>query len=478
MDFKQTFTPQKYLILVLGGIFNLAASSLCFAISAEETKTLEKDYQVISNQIYTTLSQNLSECQSKIKSIKQLNNQLQKLEKQNQNIIGNCLIKNNLTLIKKNIDNKNIFPVFRFLLDNNNLLVANKLFIQAKNEGDKSLLSNISFIYARYYVKRKKWEKVLHYTEGTYNDLTADNANLARLFSGIAMQKVKQHRKAVTIYSKIPKHSKYYPAAKLNIATAYIRQDWWTDAHIKINEILNDKSNNNKIKADREMINRLYLVLGYSLLNKEFYRDSREAFRNIEINSAYFNKALLGIVLTATNQEDYIGALNSTNILKAKKTIDLSVDESHLLLPYIYEKLNQNMTASASYSDAQKYYQKRIKYITELKYLNEKKISAQELLSNKGNLTIKNNIIDFSNHLPVGFLENSAQIEKLSKHIPQVNNSNLTNNFSKLKEKHNKVLFETFNIVFEQRLTYLKSYMNQSRFGLARLFDNSNTASN
>lgn len=476
MDFKRTLTLYKYLILTLGVILSLAINPLCFAISAEETKTLEKDYQAVSNQIYVLLAKNLSDCQSQINSIKALNNQLQNISRQNKNVIGQCLIRNNLSLIKKNIDTKYVFPIFRFLLNNNNILVANKLYIQAKSEADKSLISNLSFMYARYYLKRKKWKKVLQYTEDTYTDLSDDDANLARLFTGIAMQKTKQHRKAVSIYSKIPEQSKYYPAARLNMATAYIRQDWWTDAHIKINEILSSKKN--KTKVDREMINRLYLVLGYSLLNKEFYRDSREAFRNVELNSQYFNKALLGVVLTATNQEDYIGALNAINILKSKKTIDLSVDESYLLLPYIYEKLNKSTTASASYSDAQKYYQERIKNISLLKNNLQINFSAEEILENKNQIKIKNNIINFSNHIPIVFLENNTRIIELSSYINQYNNISLKNDFLKLNNRYKKSLSKAFSELLEKRLTYLNSYMNQSRFGLARLFDSSNTASN
>ncbi len=473
MDFKRTFTSSKTLILVPGLVLNLICNPVWAAISNTEIQVLENDYQNISNKLYTSLTRNISECRSRTRSLKRLNIQLEKLSKQNKNVIGICLIQNHLPLIQENIDNKEIFSIFQFLLDNNNLQLANKLFIKAKNEGEKSLVSNISFIYARYYLKRKKWKKVLQYTEGTYNDLIADDANLARLFTGIALQKTKKHRKAVKQYSKIPINSKYYPAARLNIATAYIRQDWWTDAHIKINEILNSK----KINTQSEMINRLYLVLGYSLLRKEFYRDSRDAFRNIEIDSIYFNKALLGIVLTATNQEDYISALNAINILKSRNTYDLSVDESHLLLPYIYEKLNQNMTASASYIDAQTYYGERIKNITSIK--NEKlyEINAKDILNNN-QLEIDNNIVDISTHFPVSFLENSTRLDEFSKYISQINNVRLINNYQVLKKKHHKLLLKIVNVIFDKRLTYLKSYMNQSRYGLARLFDNSNTAQN
>lgn len=276
----------------------------------------------------------------------------------------------------------------------------------------------------------------------------------------------------MTVYSQIAKTSKYYPIARLNIATAYIRQDWWTDAHIEINNILNHK----EIKTNKEMVNRLYLVLGYSLLRKEFYRDSREAFRNIEIDSKYFNKALLGISLTATNQEDYIGALNAINILKEKQSFDLSVDESHLLLPYIYEKLEQNLTASASYTDAQSYYQSRINNINTIK--NKTDISAEKILRNNSQLVIENNVIDFSKHFPISFLENTARLNKLSKFKSNIKNKKIISQLNIIKDKHHQLLTKIVSVIFDNRLTYLNSYMNQARFGLARLFDNSNTASN
>ncbi|GMR15837.1 MAG: hypothetical protein BMS9Abin31_0131 [Gammaproteobacteria bacterium] len=470
MDFKHIYTPLKCHKFLLACLINLAISSSSFAISNTEIKILEKDFQQVTNQFYSSLAKNLHECRSRFHSLKSLNSQLNILAKENKDVIGICLIQSHMPLIEENIDSKEVFPVFQFLLNNNNLLIANRLYAKAKSDGDQSLLSNISFIYARYYLKRKKWKKVLKYIKGSYNNLTAEDGNLARLFRGIALQKIKKHRTAVKIYSKIPQQSKYYPAARLNIATAYIRQDWWTDAHTKINEILTSK----KIKTNSEMINRLYLVLGYSLLRKEFYRDSREAFRNIEIDSIYFNKALLGIALTATNQEDYISALNAINILKSKKTFDLSVDESHLLLPYTYEKLKQNMTASASYTDAQKYYQQRIKNITSIKNKKQYNVNAEDILNNNNYLNVDNNIINFSNHYPVSFLENSSQLNMLSKYTGYIKNKKLLNQYNSLKTKHNNSLSIMISDIFDERLTYLNSYMNQSKFGLARLFDNSN----
>ncbi|MFK5914020.1 MAG: hypothetical protein QM484_06570 [Woeseiaceae bacterium] len=449
-------------------VFNLLATHAYSAQTPLNVTALNRDYQKLSTEIYSELSKNLRQCRNRTKSLKHLNKQIIKLASQKKGVIGVCLIHNHLPLILNNLDSKEIFPIFQYLLDRNNISGANKIYSLASLESDQSFISNLSFIYAQYFMKRNDWKKVLQYTEGTYNDLTKENANLARLYTGIALQKLKQHRKAVKIYLKIPHSSMHYPAARLNIATAYIRQDWWTDAHIEINKVIKDKS----INTDNEMINRLYLVLGYSLLRKEFHRDSREAFRNIKIDSIYFNKALLGIALTAANQEDFIGALNAVNILKSKEIIDLAVDESYLLQPYIYEKLQQNLTASASYTEAQTYYKNRIDTISEFKKHND--ISALSILTNKNFLEIKNNIFSLPTNFSADILNNNISLIDLSKYIENINNEALIKKFKVLLKNYGIALKQHVNSVFDKRITYLERHISQSRYGLARLFDHSN----
>ena len=473
MDFGhiRLFLPSLFAtaLLTLG-----SAPGPANATSKIDLNALETQFQLVSDDLYSALSKTLRQCQHRTKSLKRLLLQLEKLKKNDKNIIGNCLIQYNFPLLKAEIDSKDIFPVFEYLLENNNLLFANKLYLIAQDEGDSSLLSNISFIYARYYLKRKQWEKVIQHVKGTFSNLSSEDANLALLINGLALQKIKQHREAVKIYLKISKKSKYYPATRLNIATAYIRQDWWTDAHIKIDEILRNK----KASVSDEMINRLYLVLGYSLLRKEFYRDSREAFRNVELNSQYTNKALLGVALTATNQEDFVGALNAINILKSKKTYDLSVDESHLLLPYLYEKLSQNLTASASYTDALNYYESRINNLNSLKNEAIISITAKQILENKNQIKLNKNSINFSDYYPVSFLENTKTVNNFNNYIVHIKNKKLKSQYSSVKNTFNKTLDSMIIKIINKRVKYLTSYMNQSRFGLARLFDKNNMGSN
>ena len=435
---------------------------------------LEKDYQQLAKRFYVALSKSDSECLKQQPSFAKLIQKVKELEKLNQHTAAMCVLQKHENLLKKNIDNRNIFYVFNYLLKNNFLSLANALHSHAKDEGDKSLLSNIAFIYSRYYARNNDWDKVLTLTKGIYSDLSFEDANLARLHHGIALQKNRKHRLAAKIYLAIPQNSQYYSTARLNIATAYIRQDWWTDAHIKINEIINSKNS----KADAEDINRLYLVLGYSYLRKEYYRDAREAFRNIEVNSQYFNKALLGIALTATNQQDFIGALNAINILRKKEHIDLSIDESHLLLPYLYEKLQQNMTASASYTDALKYYQSRATEISKLKNIIPASFYSNVILKTHKQFIVENTVFDTANQLSYAFIENMHRISAFHAQAVTMNNTHIVTDIKNISQKYQQLLLNKVNSIYDTRLDYLDRYLNQARFGMARLFDNSSSATN
>lgn len=433
--------------------------------------TLEKAYQDLSSRIYTSLSQTWHDCKRTFRSLKDLNNAIENNRKYDNIALSHCQIQYNLKLIRDNIDDKELFSIFSFLLKHNNKRLADKIYRIARDDTDKPFVSNLSYQYARYFLNKKDWSRVKQYLVDTFNDLSKRDRDFALIMNGIALQKLKDHRKAVLSYKKISESSDFYPIAKLNIAIAYIRQDWWTDAHNEIQDVIY----RNKNKVSDEMTNRLYLVLGYSLLRKEFYRDSREAFRNIQLKSMYTNKALLGIALTATNQEDFIGGLNAIKILKKEKAKDLSADESYLLLPYLYEKLGQHLTASASYTDALQYYEARIK---EMEGVENQlaSIKAKDILARNNNIHIGNNQLSYSDHYPVSYLENARSINQLYSYANIISDKKLKNQLIQLKGKYDELLLKQLKNLSAKRKNHLTSYMNQSRFGLARLYDK-NTAS-
>jgi len=457
------FTINSFVLLGLCFFFQPQVQAKPNKIN-HEIMQLEDEFKTLSSAFYQDSSSYSADSLQEITSIEILLKDVNKLKNANQPIAAIQLIYYNIDTLKDNADTKDIFEFMQLLLDQNEWNLANTLFRAIKNDGDKSLLATVQFIFAKYHAQRNEWKQVNKLLKGITTELSEENAAYANLLNGTALQRLKKHRKALVYYNKIKPTSQYFRYAQLNSAIANIRQGWWTDAQIKIKTLL---KNSNKENQD-ELTNRLYLVLGYALLQREYYRDARDAFRNIGLNSQYTNRALLGIGLTATSQGDFIGGLNALTILKDKKTYDLSVDESYLLVPYVYEKLQQEMTVTTSYSEAMNYYQQRIELLDDItvQHLN---FSKTKYIKKTMSLVIEKNSFDYGSKYPKSFIENYQHIIDFKAYT---SNSKIKRKTQKLISKYDSTYQKIIADLADKRKESLKSYLNQSRYGLARLYDN------
>jgi hypothetical protein len=450
----------------------LLAFFFCPSISADNnliTKQiglLEENFKNLSSEFYQQASAHTDERLKTISDINQLHEEVNRLIDNQHTITAIQLLYLNINTLKNNIEDKAIFEFTELLLKNNEWHLANTLLKSMQDEGDKSLLATMQFSFAKYHAERHQWPQVNTLLDGMITELSLENAAYANLLHSSALQHLKKHRLAITGYNKVPASSPYYAYAQLNIAIADIRQGWWTDAQTTINDLI---SNTDKDNSD-ELMNRIYLVLGYALLQKEYYREARDAFRHIGLDSRYTSSALLGIGLTATSQGDFVGGLNALSSLKDKKSFDLSVDESYLLIPYIYENLQQELTASASYTEAMTYFQQRIKSLEDM---SKRKIdiSTVKYDDKTENVIIENNSLDYGRHYPVSIIDN---YRILKQYLTLTNDIKIKFEIEALITKHDS-LFQLMVVeLLKQRISFLKSYLNQSRYGLARLYDNSN----
>lgn len=433
-----------------------------------DIKKLDKLFILASDKIHKKLLSKIKSKSISDNDISLLYKKIKTLNENGQYFLAITEIYKNELVIKNNIDNESIYYFIKILLKHNRWIISSRLLNHINKEGDKSLSSNVKYIFAKYHFKRREWIKTLNILSGIYSDLGINEGHYALILSGIALQKLKKHRKALKYYDQVPITSRFYNYAQLNKATVYIKQGWWTDAHIIINKLLAIDIKN--VTHQSEFINRLYLVLGYSYLQQEYFRESRNAFRNIQKSSQYTTRALLGISLAAANQGDNIGALNILNILQEDKANSLATEESYLLLPYIYERLGQYKTASASYSIALTYYQNRIFEVNNI-IESTKKMSPGILLE-------KNNVSDTSVYNIYITKDKSTTLSNLNELL------NLQSNISnkKLKKEIDKIIEQYINLISnqtigeqEKTLGNLKSYLNQSQYGIARLYDNSRT---
>ena len=372
------------------------------------------------------------------------------------------LLASHLDYLAQSAEHPAIVPLTEFLLEHNQSRLVEQIYRLVEDAGDDTNQAYIDYHLARYFSRLNQWQAVIDRLENSFSYLSGDDSDYATLLRGGALQYLRKHRLAMESYARIPADSKYFIHAQLNTAIASIRQGWVTEARLTLKNILPVAKS-----GDPEMANRIYLVLGYALLNKEYYRDARDAFRQITRDSRYTNKALLGIALTAISQGDYVGGLNMLNRLKAAPRRDLSADEAYLLLPHVYQRLNQNNSVAASFQEAIDYYQTRLLELNRVRRAATR-YEEIELEAHSGDILLGEIRLPFSQHYPFYLLVNRNHLFYLkSRNNPRSINAAV----DRLLPDYDAVLKRVLGDIFEKRKKLYTSYLNQSRYGLARHYD-------
>jgi tetratricopeptide (TPR) repeat protein len=344
-------------------------------------------------------------------------------------------------------------PIIRLALQLYCHTQVEQLLAEAQRQANSSAEARLAFELARFYAANEHWLRVskLLSDDSIFDQLTKTDRSEALVLLGSALQKQKKHRETIRIYGKVNAGSEHFRLAQLNLAAAYIRQDWWTDAHTAINSAL--KENTGKRDA---LDYRLFTMLGYSQIQFGFYRDARESFRNVAIASQYFQRALLGLGVAALHQQDFIGALNAFDKLRALPQQDISTAEAYLLSAFTLRQLEQFDAATSRYQEAIDYYQKlsadinaQINSTTPIAlHFLRPEHSADKLLRNN---TRKKTLLAALSQASPGAQEAAAI-------------ANLQTKLSSETSQH------AGNLLREEK-TVIDSYLSQSQFGLASLYD-------
>ena len=324
---------------------------------------LKEKLQLLNNEFYT-LSTNIYQmgrrnsylkCRD-INNIDELSQSIKALSPQ-KFIAINCIV-NNLKILHENIDDESVSDIAWFLYKNGAPKIADALLDYSIAEFSNVTASKIQFHQAKNHFIQGNWGKVIVGLKKTDIDqsLNQQEADYAYFMIAVALQNIRQHRDAIKVYSSISETSQYYNFAQINIAVANILQGWWTDAQLILKEIIKKETKN----KNYELVDRMNLILGFSQLQNEFYRDARKTFRFVGIDSPYVNRAMQGIGIAALHQKDFSSALNAFNLLTEQKNIDSYVIQAYLLVPFAHERLGQKRLAEAKYTQAALYYRQKI----------------------------------------------------------------------------------------------------------------------
>lgn len=459
--------PAYTCLIFLCAIFVLCHTSLFISVAqAQPTSTIKATQQTINphqehkkildayasltDTIYTQLATSKNQ-EKKYKTIKSLRTDISHHINDKNDNKALTLIYRNFSLITDDIYDESVPFFYSILISHYLYPKANQLKELAKEQGNFELLDIIYFHEAKHFANEQDWHKTIESLSNIENKtaLTLDQQEYSTLLFGVALQHTKKHREALLIFDKIDKKSSYYKHAQLNKAIAYIRQDWWTDAQLAIKQAHNTHTTKNTID---EFANRLHLVLGYSQLKNEFYRDARKTFRKVNISSQYTTRALIGIGLSALSQNDHPGALNAFTRIKANKENNLAQYESYLLTAYTYFQAGNIPLARINYNEAILFYHNLIATLN-------------------ANPTIMNKIFDKK------VSDRLSSIKTIEKTLMTLSTKNISKALKAQSKKilensqtlHNDIYNRQKNLI----VNHINSYISQCEFGLATLYDKS-----
>ncbi|MFL0799658.1 MAG: hypothetical protein K6L80_04345 [Agarilytica sp.] len=441
-------------------IVSAIALLISLSLTSQATTNSEKEFEALQNEVAVLSHLYYQEAAKELKgtfyikpSIKALKSTVINLVKNNQHALANAVILANFPLIKKHIDSREM-PIFLGqLLEHNIWKSANNLAQHGLENGRYFSQSKIHYLLAEYYFSQNHIDKTIEHLTSIESSkpLSKNERDYATLLFGISLQKKKKHREALKIYEKIVPESEYYGHSRLNIATAHIRQGWWTDAQIAIEEALQQKTP----ESQKEINNRLLLILGYSQLQHEFYRNARKTFRRVSLDSKYMNRALHGIGLCALSQKDFLGAINAFGHLQTIENTELPTLESYLLVPYTYNRMDNLDQAAAGYSEAIAFYQ-----------IKTRELNAQiDAIRENLEAPIKEDMLAL---LPE--IENQTH-QMLNELDTEQSHRATQKKIRALQSKLNRHLAIKVIGALQIKAENLKSYLSQSQYGLAKLYD-------
>lgn len=374
-------------------------------------------------------------------------------------------VRRNLAVVCANYTSNAFKTVMTALYQFNETATLRELSDCIKSEADPPAVADNYFQLAQYYYARKQWPGVLAALANVNRkDLPIRDAHYADLLQGYALQEQKKHRDAVKIYRLIPPSSPYYAHAQLNEGLGYLRQGWWSEAYDEFNQAIAHAQDDQLA----EFKHRVLVVLGFSQLYHEFYRDARATLRQVSLDSRYTNRALMGLGLAAAYQQDYGGALNAFNRLRGEPTQDLSVDEAYLLVPNTYEELGDDARAANTYREAVAYYQQRIAALAaaRVELSSRRDVDAPTLLATLD--AQAEQLYGAKNLIPLYIVNNYHSLLAFK---PYVTELKLNDRFTQLEVDYDRVLKDLVLKNIRLREAILQSYMSQAKYGVAKLYD-------
>jgi len=163
--------------------------------------------------------------------------------------------------------------------------------------------------------------------------------------------KQKNYTKAIEVLKDFSGDSEWEAYAQFNLGVALVKAGQLEDGVELLNEVgtLDPFSISHELNALRDKAN---LALGFSYMRNNQADEAATHFQRVRLSGPLSNKALLGLGWAYTNQEKYTTALTPWLELQTRKSLDTTVQESLIAVPYTIEKLGKPRLSMQHYQTA------------------------------------------------------------------------------------------------------------------------------
>lgn len=443
-------------------LLGLAMALSASALADIEPAQLESDFQQLSSEVHRKLARDLDSCPSGLNELLASSDSLQP------RLQTGCLL---LHLQQSDAADSINDPaqLAQLLLSRHLHQPLKDLAERESVQRQQRLVTQLQFSLARHRFETGDAQEADALMQALSNRyaLTEDQRQYLHLTRGLKHQQVGEHRAAIKLYEDFEPGHAYHAQARTNLAIAYLKQGWWTDAHQEIESLLSGYEKDPQSLPDDEFANRLRVLLGLSQLQQGFYRYASDSFRSIQKNSRYVAHAWRGLGLTALYQEDYPRALNA--FLHLKEHNHPALPEGPFLVGFTYDQMHSLALAQASYTEAVIDYQTRIADIDQrLAQLDTASWRPEQPPSEQREpmaLTFSQNNAENNQW------QQYRELQALQAALPDQGFERERDAIRQLRHEYRRLMADNYRAQLEQRKAHLQSYLSQSQFGLATVYD-------
>lgn len=310
------------------------------------------------------------------------------------------------------------------------------------------VISQLYFNLADIYYQEGLYDLAITYLKKIDNTLDDESVYRALLIYGLIYFEKGDFKKAKYYLGRITQDSIEYKFAKYNLALISMRSRWWSEAENYLKQAIDVIDVKSATAEDSYLLDKIYLTLGYSQVNRKSYRDAKKSFASVSLDGLDSYRALLGLAIAEIGLDNLSKAAPILKHVISKASFTDKVD-AMVILPQVYQHAN-NIESTV------KYYKEAIAELEGFENLKSDNVTFDDV-----NITWQEKEL----------LKRKTLLQSL-KILPYINN-NEKKTLHVVTKTINEIETDIKTEASKQRKQRIQNYIRQVKYALAVIYDKS-----